>query len=91
MFEHSRCIPSQCSLCAYNGRCNNSCSCLNWKTTGTLNNPSPVVCETERLLIPIVDKLGADLFKKRAPGFIQKHYNPAYPLLSLMEDLLYMS
>jgi uncharacterized protein len=44
------------------------------------------VCETEKMLTPIVDTLGERLYKKKAPLFIQKHYNSVYPILSLLED-----
>ena len=76
-----------CSECDYNARCNNKCSCLNWQTTGTLNQISPVVCETERVLIPIVDAMGERLYKKGAAMFIQKHYNAVYPIISMIEDM----
>lgn len=75
-----------CRKCAVNKRCNNNCSCLNWQTTGFINSVSPVLCETEKIIIPIVDKLGERLYKKRAPMFIQKHYNAVYPILSLLDD-----
>jgi uncharacterized protein len=78
----------ECFECLFAKRCNNDCNCLNWQTTGSLSGISPVLCETERILIPIVDKLGERLFKKRAPLFIQKHYNEIYPYLSLMEENL---
>jgi hypothetical protein len=38
------------------------------------------------MLIDISDRLGNLLYRRRDSRFIQKHYNPAYPLLSLMED-----
>jgi uncharacterized protein len=76
-----------CLKCDYNSRCNNKCSCLNWQLTGELNQISPIVCETERILIPIVDKLGEVLYKKRAGMFIQKHYNTVYPIISMIEDM----
>jgi uncharacterized protein len=75
-----------CKECALNERCNNGCSCLNWQTTGKINGVSPVLCEHERMLFPIVDRLGEKLFKKKAPMFIQKHYNAIYPILSLIDD-----
>jgi len=40
------------------------------------------------MLIPIADRAAEILYKKRNPLFIQKHYNAAYPLLSLFEDVL---
>jgi uncharacterized protein len=76
----------ECEKCVYNTRCYNTCSCLNWQTTGYINTVSPLLCETERILISIVDRLGEELFKHRLPMFIQKHYNIAYPLLSMLED-----
>ena len=76
-----------CEGCAIETRCNNSCSCLNLQTTGDINKISPLFCETERMITPIVDKLGEKLYKKKAPLFIQKHYNAVYPVMSLIEDL----
>lgn len=76
-----------CSECAIKERCNNRCSCLNFQTTGFINTVSPLLCETERMITPIVDRLGERLFAKEAPMFIQKHYNAVYPVLSLFEDI----
>ncbi|MDR1516611.1 MAG: SPASM domain-containing protein [Dysgonamonadaceae bacterium] len=75
-----------CRECAIKSRCYNTCSCLNYQTTGSINAVSPLLCSTERMLAPIVDKLGEELYKKRATMFIQKQYNTVYPLLSMLED-----
>lgn len=88
LYELSQSRTPECLQCAFNGRCNNNCSCLNWQTTRIINQVSPVLCQTEKVLIPIVDELGTRLFNKRAPMFIQKHYNSVYPILSLLEDQL---
>ena len=40
------------------------------------------------MLIPIADRVGATLYRERNPHFLHKHYNAAYPVLSLMEDVL---
>jgi uncharacterized protein len=77
-----------CQECDYEKRCNNKCSCLSWQLTGQLNEVSGVLCETERVLIPIVDRMGERLFKKGSAMFIQKHYNVVYPILSMMEDMM---
>ena len=87
LYDHSRELNEACEDCAIRERCNNTCSCLNWQTTGSIIEISPVLCETERLLVPIVDKLGDRLYKKKAPMFIQKHYNTVYPILSLLDDV----
>jgi uncharacterized protein len=77
-----------CRECAIKARCNNTCGCLNWQTTGSLNEISPVLCRHEQMLMPIADRVGGVLFKKRDPLFLHKHYNAAYPVLSLIEDVL---
>jgi uncharacterized protein len=88
LFKQSIEEKTGCKNCALNDRCYNTCSCLNWQTTGSITTVSPLLCETEKLLISIVDKLGEDLFNSRSSMFIQKHYNIAYPLLSMLEDEL---
>jgi len=86
MYTTSKEIDSNCIACDYNSRCNNKCSCLSWQTTGELNKVTPLLCESERILIPIVDKMGERLYKKGSKMFIQKHYNSIYPILSMLED-----
>lgn len=49
---------------------------------------SPVLCANERMLMPIADRVGEYLYRKRSPLFLHKHYNTAYPVLSLLEDTL---
>ncbi len=77
-----------CRDCAAQARCNNSCGCLNWQTTGSIFKVSPVLCRYERLLMPIADSVGEKLYRRRDPYFLHKHYNAAYPVLSLLEDAL---
>lgn len=86
LFQLSQKRDEACRSCALLSRCNCHCSCLNWQTTGEVNGVSPFLCEHERMLVPLVDRLGERLFRKRAPMFIQKHYNAVYPILSLLED-----
>lgn len=87
LYEESKKQDQICLVCDYNSRCNNKCSCLSYQLTGELNKVSPVLCETERILIPIVDQLGERLYKKGSNMFIQKHYNAVYPIISMIEDL----
>lgn len=88
LYRESLKVDDACRECALRGRCNNDCSCLNWQTTSRINKVSPILCETERILIPIVDRLGEDLYRRNSTMFIQKHYNAAYPYLSMLEDTL---
>jgi uncharacterized protein len=87
MYSDSKKQDTNCMECDYNSRCNNKCSCLSWQLTGELNKVTPLLCETERILIPIVDKLGERLYKNGSKMFIQKHYNAVYPILSMIEDM----
>lgn len=75
-----------CCRCAIESRCNNTCGCLNWQSTGSVNVVSPVLCRHEQMLMPIVDRVGQELYRLRNPLFLHKHYNPAFPVLSLLDD-----
>jgi uncharacterized protein len=75
-----------CRECAIQARCQHTCGCLNWQATGEISRVAPVLCRSERMLMPIVDGIGAELYAERNPHFLQKHYNAAWPLLSLIED-----
>ena len=86
--EIARQPKEPCRTCALERRCLETCACLNWQTTGSVETVSPVLCRHEQIITPIADKLAKDLFADRIPLFIQKHYNDCYPLLSLLEDQL---
>jgi uncharacterized protein len=45
--ERSEEEKTVCTDCAIKGRCNNTCGCLNWQTTGSINEVSPVACRHE--------------------------------------------
>ncbi len=75
-----------CRDCAYRERCNHTCGCLNWQSTGSIASVSPALCRYEQMLIPIADRIGRSLYRARDPIFLHKHYNAAYPVLSLLED-----
>jgi len=77
---------AECAGCAVQGRCNHHCACLNKQATGDFRTASPVLCAHERILLPIVDALAEELYKKRSGIFIQKQYNDMFPLLSYIED-----
>ncbi|MCC6694373.1 MAG: SPASM domain-containing protein [Candidatus Hydrogenedentes bacterium] len=75
-----------CADCVVKGRCNNTCGCLNWQTTGTISAVSPVLCRYEQMLMKVADRVGKKLCRERNPLFLHKHYNAAYPVISLIED-----
>lgn len=76
----------ECEECVNKFRCNNNCSCLNWQSTGDINTITPFLCESEKILIEVSDKLGEKLFRKKVPMFIHKHYNALYPFFSVIDD-----
>ena len=87
LYRRSRGEPSACLSCALRARCNHTCSCVNWQCTGDVCEVPGLLCAHERMLMPIVDRVAGTLFRVRSPMFLQKHYNAAYPLASLLDDL----
>ncbi len=71
--ENRRARPA-CAGCALLGRCANYCGCLNWQTTGSVTGIAPLLCEHERMLIPIADAIGNELWSERNAGFLKRHY-----------------
>jgi uncharacterized protein len=82
----SQAVKEPCHRCAIRRRCHNSCGCLNWQTTGSVGRVSPVLCRHEQMLLPIADRIGETLYRERNQLFLQKHYNPLFPVLSFLED-----
>jgi uncharacterized protein len=80
-------LDEPCRACGLRDRCSNTCGCLNWQTTGSLTRVSPVLCRHEQMLVAEADRIGELLFQEQNPAFLRKHYEPAGPLLSLLEDL----
>ena len=77
-----------CKGCALNGRCTTFCGCVNWRATGSLLTIPPIICEHERMLLPIVDKLANRLWKKNNLLFKRKFYERTFPVSSYIEDCL---
>jgi uncharacterized protein len=77
-----------CRGCPLYGRCATYCGCVNWRATGSLSQVPPIVCEHERMLIPIVDKLANKLWKRNVTLFKRKFYERTFPVSSYIEDCL---
>ncbi|MBT7300952.1 MAG: hypothetical protein HN849_15640, partial [Victivallales bacterium] len=45
-----------------------------------------VLCHYEQMTLAVADRIGKRLFKKKNALFLHKHYNAAYPVLSLLEE-----
>ena len=86
LFLRNEAPKAACAGCALEGRCHNRCGCLNFQTTGGLETVPPILCEHARFLQPLCDELAATLYAERNPLFLRQHYNPAFPVLSILED-----
>ena len=86
LHEESAREKEPCNRCEIRLRCNNTCGCLNWQTTGASDRISPVLCRYERMLFPIADRVAETLYAEENALFVNKHYNAAYPVLSFLED-----
>ncbi|MDI7269536.1 MAG: radical SAM protein [Myxococcota bacterium] len=63
-----------CEGCDLDGRCNNWCGCVNHRTTGDVLEVPPFLCEHERMLMPIADRVGNVLHDERNEIFRRKFY-----------------
>jgi len=78
----------ECRGCKLESRCSKWCSCINFMSTGRIDQASPIVCYNEKILIEIVDKTADKLWKSRSNPFIHKHYNEDYNVISHFEVVL---
>jgi uncharacterized protein len=78
----------ECGGCALQSRCSSWCACVNWQSTGRLDRASPVVCAHDQMLMPIADKVAEKLWRGRSALFMHKFYNPAFPVLNFVEDIV---
>jgi uncharacterized protein len=66
---------SPCGDCSYNdGRCANECACEHYSATGRIDTPAPALCEHERVMVPIADRVGNTLWREQNPVFLRKLY-----------------
>ncbi len=70
-----------CQNCSIRKRCKHTCACRNYVTTNNVNELSPIICETEKILIEVSDKMAEKLYRKNSKMFIQKYYNDKYDIL----------
>jgi len=87
LFEQNEALKPTCGDCALEARCHNRCACLNRQSTGDFEAPSPVLCAHERIVIPIADRAAEILYKERNGLFLHRYYNPAFPVISYLDDL----
>ena len=81
LIESSKKEIEACKNCAIRKRCKHTCACRNYILTDDINKLSSIVCETERIIVDIADKMAEKLYKQNSKMFIQKYYNKDYNLL----------
>lgn len=87
LFAENEKTNPECENCAIQSRCHARCACLNRQATGNYKTVAPLLCEHERIVIPIADRIASRLYKKQNDLFIQRYYNPLFPILSYLDDL----
>lgn len=63
-----------CKLCGLRNRCMNGCGCTNYAASGHINQVSPFLCSSERLLIRLADELAETLYHERNADFLHQFY-----------------
>jgi len=65
----------ECAACPLRDRCMNWCSCINYATTGAINQVAGLVCHHERMIVAVADRVGSTLFAEKNPEFLAKFYD----------------
>ena len=76
-----------CKNCAIKKRCKHLCACRNYILTNDINQLSPIICETEKIIIEVSDKMAEKLYKQNSKMFIQKYYNENYNILKQIANI----
>ena len=71
-----------CKKCSIRNRCKHTCACMNYMLTKDINELSPLVCETEKIIIRVADAMAERLYKQSSDMFIQKFYNKDFDILN---------
>jgi uncharacterized protein len=86
--EENYAEKESCRDCALVGRCATYCGCVNWTATGNMRIIPPIICEHERMLMPIVDRMASRLWKDNVELFRRRFYEKPFPMSSYVEDCL---
>lgn len=73
--ESKRIAPNECDLCSYKTRCSHRCACANHGYNNSLNEPSALQCEYERLIINLADRAANILINENNQTFIREIYS----------------
>lgn len=67
-------IVEECRDCPLRERCMNWCGCINYATTGAVNQVAGIVCHHEQMAIQAADEAAATLYAERNQAFLAKFY-----------------
>lgn len=74
-FQRKRVISNKnCNNCDIKERCFNWCACSNYLATGAINEIPPFLCEFEKMLIQITDKIAEELYSQKNKNFMKRFY-----------------
>ena len=65
---------AECGDCPVRSRCVNWCGCVNYASTGFINQVPAIVCHHEKLSIHAADRIAGLLLAERNPLFLQRFY-----------------
>ena len=88
VYNRALAAKPECAGCAVADRCASWCACTNFAATGGIDRVGPLVCEVERIVLPIADDIGNRLWRRRARTFVHKFYNPAFPVFNWAENTI---
>ncbi|MBU0554154.1 radical SAM protein [Myxococcota bacterium] len=63
-----------CESCALKDRCMSWCGCVNYASTGRINQPGDFLCFYEQLCIHTADSAATRLWVARNPAFLKRFY-----------------
>ena len=63
-----------CQSCPIQDRCVHWCGCLNFESTGHIDQVSPFLCFHEQTVLNIADEVAGTLWVERNPVFLKKFY-----------------
>ena len=64
----------ECASCDLRPRCMNWCACINYATTGAIDQVAGIVCHHEKMVIAVADRVGAALYAESNPAFLARFY-----------------
>lgn len=86
IFERGAVLNDICGACALKPRCNYVYDNIDGARGAIIDDVTAVQCANERMITPIADGVAELLYGEENAMFIHKHYNAAYPVISLLED-----